>query len=551
MARRTSPTLLPDAPGLQLVRLEADEQFLLVVVATTSPEALCPLCQCCSESIHSRYMRVVADLPWAGWAVRLELYVRRFFCQNQACPRRIFTERLPGVVAPSARRTTRLTDLLTLISFALGGEAGNRLVERMGLETTPETLLRLIRIQAERQVPTPRVLGVDDFSFCRRKSYGAILIDLERRVPIDLLPDREAETLKKWLLAHPGVEIISRDRGGAFAEGARQGAPEARQVADRWHLLANISEAMKTFFLHKQAQLKALVQKPSETFSEEEEKQLPPWYAGRSKRQEEKSVRLHQERVERYHQIHELHAKKAEIATIAHQMGLSRQAVYTYLKMEQPPERTRINQQRKPLIEPYKDYLIKRWNQGCRNAQLVYRELKEQGYTGSDQPVQRYFVQVRKKKDGRKFKPVDPANEAPVQAPPKRPPTASQVAHWITFKEDQRLEWQQKYLTQLCEADDEIAQTSVLIEDFTTMLRERGGERFDGWLSRVEEQGVSELQSFANGLKKDYDAVKAGLTLEWSQGQVEGQVHRLKLIKRQMYGRGSFKILRKRVLQRA
>src|SRR5260370_6025914 len=189
-------------------------------------------------------MLVVADLPWAGCALRLELYVRRFFCQNQACRRRIFTERLPGVVAPSARRTTRLPDLLTVISFALGGEAGNRLVERMGLETTPETLLRLIRIQAERQVPTPRVLGVDDFSFCRRKSYGAILIDLERRVPIDLLPDREAETLKKWLLAHPGVEIISRDRGGAFAQAARQGAPEARQVADRWHLLTNLSEAM-------------------------------------------------------------------------------------------------------------------------------------------------------------------------------------------------------------------------------------------------------------------------------------------------------------------
>lgn len=162
------------------------------------------------------------------------------------------TPRLPGVVAPYARRTTRLTDLLTLIGFAMGGEAGNCLVERMGLEASPETLLRLVRKAEECQVPTPRVLGVDDFSFCRRRSYGAILIDLEQRMPIDLLPDREAETFKKWLLAHPGVEIISRDRGGAFAEGARQGAPKARQIADRWHLLSNLSDAMQGFFLAKQ-----------------------------------------------------------------------------------------------------------------------------------------------------------------------------------------------------------------------------------------------------------------------------------------------------------
>jgi len=249
MARKKSPTLLPDTSCLQLVRLEADEQSLIAIVETTSSEALCPLCQCRSQSIHSRYTRVVADLPWAGWAVRLKLHARRFFCRNQECQGRIFTERLPNVVAPYARRTTRLCDLLTLIGFAMGGEAGNCLVERMGLEASPETLLRLVRQQEERQVPTPRVLGVDDFCFCRRRSYGAILIDLERRVPIDLLPDREAETFKKWLLAHPGVEIISRDRGGSFAEGARQGAPKARQVADRWHLLKNLSEMMQSFFL--------------------------------------------------------------------------------------------------------------------------------------------------------------------------------------------------------------------------------------------------------------------------------------------------------------
>lgn len=165
---------------------------------------------------------MVAALPWAGWGVRLELHVRRFFCRNSECKRRIFTERVPGVVAPYARRTTRLADLLTLIGFAMGGEAGNSLVERMGLEASPETLLRLVRQEEERQVPTPRVLGVDDFSFCRRRSYGAILIDLEKRMPIDLLPDREAETFQKWLLVHPGGEISSRDRGGAFARSERE-----------------------------------------------------------------------------------------------------------------------------------------------------------------------------------------------------------------------------------------------------------------------------------------------------------------------------------------
>jgi len=554
MARKKSPTLLPDVPNLHFIRLEIDEQSLRAIVATTSSGALCPLCQCRSESIHSRYVRCVADLPWAGWTVRLELHVRRFFCQNQDCQRRIFTERLPEVVAPYARRTMRLADLLTLIGFALGGEAGSYLVERMGLEIAPETLLRLVRKQQEQPVPTPRVLGVDDFCFRRRRSYGAILVDLEQRVPIDLLPDREANTFAKWLLAHPGVEIISRDRGGAFADGARQGAPKARQVADRWHLLSNLSDAMQGFFLTKEPLLKSLTSQPKAEAPPEESQSIP-WHTGMTKRSEEKSLALHQERVERYHQIHGLAAKKVDVANIARQVGVSRQTVYTFLQMKQPPERTRIAQGGKRVINPYKDYLIRRWNEGCRSAQQMYREIKEQGYAGSVSAVARFVAPLRAKKGkARSFKSVEPQAATMVnreEVKNKRPPTARQVAHWMTFKEEQRLDWQQNYLDQLCQQDAQIAQTYGLIHTFTTMLREREGERLDEWLDQVEKQGVPELQSFAQGLKKDYDAVKAGLTLKWSNGQTEGQVHRLKLIKRQMYGRGDFKLLRKRVLHRA
>ena len=542
------PTLLPDPTCLHLRLLDASTTTITAVVMTTSSEAECPLCHRASTRIHSHYVRQVADLPWMSCAVRLEMHVRRFFCPYHECPRQIFTERVPSVVAPYARRTTRLTDVFILIGFALGGEAGKRLVEGMGLVTSPDTLLRLIRTQPDEQVLTPRVLGVDDFSFCRRKTYGTILVDLERRIPIEILPDREAATLEKWLKEREGIEIISRDRGGPYAEGARLGAPDAQQVADRWHLLANLSEALKALFARKQTQLKALVQKPAETFSAEEEQQHPSWYHGQTKRKTKMYDAHHQERIERYHKVHELRAQGAELTLIAHQVGISRTTLNKYLNMEHPPAR-KTGKRSGSVIDPYKEYIVKRWNDGVRNAQQVYREIKTMGYSGSDQPVQRYFVQFRREKDHRKFKQVDPALETPVKAPSRRPPTASQVAHWITFKEEQRLEWQQKHVMHLCEQDQEIREANELIQEFTTMLRERKGEHFDAWLEEVEQQGIVELRNFAQSLKKDYAAVKAGLTLCWSQGPVEGHVHRLKLLKRQAYGRASFQTLRKRVLR--
>jgi transposase len=426
-------------------------------------------------------------------------------------------------------------------------------MEGLGLQTSPATLLRIISLAPERKYATPHVLGVDDFSFRRGCIFGTILIDLEKRVPIDLLPDREAITLEKWLVAHPGVEIVSRDRAGNYAEGSRKGAPQAKQVADRFHLLLNLSETLEDFFRNQSTALKEAVIDTTESGAPTEQKRaVRPSQRGYSQKQEEKSVQLHQDRVALSHRIHDLHEKKVDIADIARQVGVARRTVYHYLKMQQPPERTRLqNRKARPKkIVAYQEYLLRRWNEGCRNARQLHREIVEQGYAASYANVERFLGQFRTKEH--KFKREEPSKEPIVAPSTKRPPSARQVARWMTLPAERRLDWQNAYLERLCQADPVIARTAELMLSFATMLRERQGEQqLDGWLEQVEEQGVCELRSFAQGLRKDYDAVKAGLTLPWSNGQVEGQVHRLKMIKRQMYGRAEFQMLRKRVLHRA
>jgi transposase len=217
--------------------------------------AVCPPCQHLAGRIHSHYVRRVADLPWWGMAVRLELPVRRFLCAQVSCRQRIFCERMPTLVAPPARRTVRLNTALQRVSFALGGEAGARLMTDLARAVSADTLLRRIRQALQPPPYTPRVLGVDDGAKRKGHSYGTILVDWERRTPIDLLPDREAPTLQQGLQGHPGVEVISRDRASKYAEGARAGAPQAVQVADRWQVLKNLGEAVKRILTRQRTQI--------------------------------------------------------------------------------------------------------------------------------------------------------------------------------------------------------------------------------------------------------------------------------------------------------
>ena len=245
-------------PGCQIDGVEKNEIGIVIKAHTTNKVARCPKCGHVSGRIHSRYSRSPHDLPVSEHTVRLLLHARRFRCHNTECSKSTFVERLADLLPYYGRRTHRLTRALRSVGLALGGEAGVRLLQHLKMHTSPRTLLRIVRQQLARAIETPRVLGVDDWAIRKGRTYGTILVDLERRHPVDLLPDRDAETLTKWLQEHRGIEIITRDRSTEYIRAINNGAPSAQQVADRWHLLQNLRQMLERCLNRLRTDLKTL-----------------------------------------------------------------------------------------------------------------------------------------------------------------------------------------------------------------------------------------------------------------------------------------------------
>jgi transposase len=539
-------------PSLRVDALIVADDGITIRAVADAPDARCPLCSEPAGRVHSRPTRTLADLPWAGVVVRLRIQVRKFFCDYPSCSRRIFSERLAGIAQVSARRTERQRDALTTIAVALGGEAGARVATRFGYRVSSDTMLRLIRQAPERAHPVPAMLGVDDWAIHKGLTYGTLLVDLERHRPVDVLPGRSSQSLAEWLRAHPGVELIARDRAGAYAEGARDGAPEAVQVADRWHLVDNLADALEDLFRAKGTCLTAATSALITQAASNEAGGIPTDEVYQGKRRHPQPERWRDRmdaaaeagvarRRERYEQARALHASGACVTQIAREVGTSRMTVYKYLR-EGPPQRKRHSIHGKQrVLEPYEPYLLQRWADGCHTATMLWRELQAQGYGHSVSNVQRFVAELRR--DGPP--PIGKSRSALTK--PHGPPPR-QVAAIVLRRPEKRSEEQRAYLTQLRATDPAIATAIDLAENFLVMLRRREGERLPAWLDVAEASGIDDLARFARKLRTDLAAVQAGLTLRQSNGQTEGHVNRLKLLKRQGYGRAKVDLLRKRVL---
>jgi transposase len=408
-----------------------------------------------------------------------------------------------------------------------------------------DTMIRLIRRNQPAATATPRILGVDDFAWKKGRRYGTILIDLERHQVIDVLPDREAETLAVWLKAHPGVEIISRDRAGAYAEGASKGAPHAIQIADRFHLLVNVMTAMTRLFERKHESLTRIhaeeraMDPPLPSPPLEKESSSKPLTITQAQQQARRTRRKN-----RYDEVKALHTQGVSQRAIAALTGLHRDTVHRYLNTSELPEMRRSP--RRSKLDPYKAFLHQRWSEGARNVTHLVTELREQGYRGSqtivfdylrpfhEQPqwLQTYQHQQQRAALGMPTVPLSPREAAWLFVCPPRTLKLSQV----------------RQLDPLRTRDEELGRAYELVQDFRTMVNQRQLACLPRWIDEAKTSGLPELRRFAEGLYRDYDAVRAALSWEYSQGQTEGQVHRLKLIKRQGYGRANFDLLRLRVL---
>ncbi|WP_308112397.1 ISL3 family transposase [Nocardia abscessus] len=498
---------------------------VLIRAAVAAPTVRCPGCESPSARVHSRYQRTLADAAIAGRVVIVQLIVRRFFCPNHDCSAKTFAEQVAGLTVKWSRRTNRLTSMLAAIGLAMAGRAGARLADRLGLPASRDTLIRLVR-----QLPDPpnnpvTILGVDDFAVRRGHRYGTVLIDLDTRKPIDLIDGRDGDALAAWLRARPLPQFICRDRAGGYAEGARQGAPDATQVADRFHLWQNLGQAVEKDL---SAIRRDLAEALAAAAAAEASNRTPAVVDHRELKVVKRFRHQHAA-------VHRLLQQGLSKSAVGRELGLHPATVRKFANVETVDPLIAKNQQRSSILDGYHEHLHRRWNEGIRNGAQLTREIAELGYPGTEQQVQRYLRRFRTR-----------TGHMPVPAP--RPPSVRDMTRWIMTDPANLTTDDSTRLHQLGKRSKDLRRLANHVEDFAIMMTRLEGHRLEEWINTVENDSLTAIGSFARNLRRDIDAVRNGLTLPYSSGPVEGHINRIKMIKRQMFGRANLDLLRKRTL---
>lgn len=521
-----NPTALCPNPGVwRMVLIALQPSRMVLHLEPVREAAPCPLCGTLSARMHSRYRRRAWDLPWSRWPVQLVVYARRFFCDDPGCQRRIFTETFPQVLAPYARHTERLRMVLLELAHASGAEMAARVTKLLGCAISPDTLIRRQRTE-QFPIPSPRVLGVDEFALRRGSTYASLLVDLERHRPVDVVEDRKAAPVARWLAAHPGTEVLARDRAEAYALAGRTAAPHALQVADRFHLVRNVGDALKGLLRSRRWVLTNPGLGPGNP---------PPALPAPSPKASEegrvKEVRPTPTKQANWETVRQRRDKGQSVLAIARELGMNRKTVRRYLTLNHPP----IYGPRRPRptrATPYFAYLRQRWAEGCHNARSLYQELLQRGYSGAERQVRAA---------------VRPWRSAP--GPPS--PTRPLPLHWLALCPSRRLTTpQREELELILGANPLLALGYQFKERFHQLVAHRDVAELDRWLEEAAQCQLPTFKALARTFRRDYEAVRAALTTPWSTAQCEGQNTRVKLIKRLGYGRAKLDLLRQRILHR-
>lgn len=509
--------LFPGLSGLVIDDVVNTETGLRVRARSSGSGAACPQCGRPSRRVHAWHVRCLADLPVAGRGVVVELRVRRLVCQVSECPRRTFREQVPQLAARCARRTRRLTTTIGRVAVVLAGRAGAAVLAGLGVPVSRSTMLRVLMALPVPHLPVPRVLSVDDVALRRGRRYATVLIDAVTHRRVDVLSDRKGATLEAWLREHPGVEVVCRDGSAAYAEAIRQAVPRAVQVSDRWHLWHGLSGAVeKTVVAH------------SGCWRPEPAAKTRVSGSGQARTT---AIRASDERNRARHAaVHELLEQGVGLLECARRLGWSLNTVKRYARAGTAAELVRPPRYGTTLVDPYRDHLRRRLT--TEPAVAVTRllaEIRGLGYTGSANLLVRYLNQGRAEAD----RPVPP---------PRR------LVSWIMTRPADLPSHDHRHLDDLLANCPHLTVLTGHVRQFAGLLTTRRGGALETWMNAVEDTDLPAMHAFVRGLRKDLPAVVAGLTLPYSNGPIEGANTKIKLIKRQMYGRAGFPLLRQRIL---